>query len=1616
MAQQSISIDEYIKSRPSVFSLDEYAASRPRTMSLNDFASRAETAQKKREDETKQTLSAVIGDILEQFGYEALESASFGLIEKPETYQPHSKAAEVAGSIGSFGGLLLGPGKLLKGPQRLLGKTLTGGLTKVAGKTAGSLLGYGASEIGGMGLLGLASDLNADPTEMAENAKNFGIMGAVFGAAKMIHIPAHPILGGILRQFGGRALGAVAGMYPKEYFNKENLPHLVWQEALNTFFMAHKITPQEIISGRYADPKNRDKISQITEAVIDATAPSPTDPIEIGKEFFTKPVKQRVKFQDIVIDQNLVDEKTRSWYKSQIRMKKNPTVELDFDPGTKRYTAGKDFNSALAAVHDINMERLRAGEEVLDVVDAFVKQDSRYTKTRLTTPAQLAYKLAGKEKIDQEVLQKFEDADLMLMTVTKPTSNGKLTAIFSSTDKTPVEVGDNQILFKRDVALHDLVPVVAGKNLKDAAWKGRTIPTEDVYNKIAAMEQQVSAMEAVGDALEKGDIFKLKMMKGKLAKLQKSLESGKQAGMVTYEKMIPGEPTKDIYENIPKRDVSFQSESLQEVKKHLERTWGTVSIGRNGDVYKIDKSAIGRDRKRWVGTLSKVDDVFSYIEMHIEPERAVVPAPGKVVRGQFDLNKMYRNAIKSYRLVKSMPEQPIPKTHQLYLAKRFMNLGLGTADVTSLWRSLDIKNNKPQLRHLNLIEGRLRAMEQADQDTRMAILTQDLARKHKIEYVALTGDNKESQDNTEVAMRETIKNLWYKATEEYKKDPTGPSPLSRMITQHFLGGWMDVRNPMRVIEERTGLPTYRIYRKLSNAYHAKRVAHSEAMKKVVTFTRASAEDQRAVRTHYSRMFAGMDPDIKGLTEYQLSYVNAIDELMNGMRDAIFDYRYNMWKENVKRPRLERERQMFSLVGEQYEEAAKIKDPRVYKSQDNPDIKLKLDRMFELEEAIYNDKTPPDVRASSEKEFMLLRSTLMQEPYGLGLVREGAYLPEIFTHVNASGLTSGEKAMHIDALSKTHVKPKSIRLAKGEEINYEDMLLGEHEKVKNLSKQLELYTNSVLNLKYFDKPLRALDDVVDMFYKDFADAKPNAFGKDIPEARARSLYDFLQLYSVRLKGFPIKIGGLGRALKGTQTIFFRSLTVRPMLIVRNYPQRLVTAQNKWLLLKSMGSGKRFKNLPEEVKQLFDSEGPNEMEIFNNQFLEIESDYGWANKPVIGHIWKLAGEVGKLYALSDLNNRKFVFGRTWFGVNDLIQSFRNGKIDRSTMEQKAGVNKMKPLEQREFREDIETGNDAHAAFIMSRYHTVTSQWYYGRHERSFQEMTPEGETMTNLLTWSKSMAQQAYGTYERLTDGYKRYKILSSQGKTKAAHQALRQSLDATAQVAGLAIAGGVANALLNTISLNHQGRYQAYGADMFTWEMGGVTLEILTQFTTGLADLVSSFDGTPDERRKAFDNIWKMADNVAIRQLFPFAKSALSVIESATGRSYLSPVYTFFSKYEYGYPKGLQKVDRTVLEGFMHGLFSTDPNKSEAVRRWTFDKYRELEMEYARATNPAEKTYLWGRVEQYKYLNDLFMRYTPYEAQKIRTQQMVVQNQKKLADQIMQYQYNLEKKMRSLGKQ
>ena len=205
---------------------------------------------------------------------------------------------------------------------------------------------------------------------------------------------------------------------------------------------------------------------------------------------------------------------------------------------------------------------------------------------------------------------------------------------------------------------------------------------------------------------------------------------------------------------------------------------------------------------------------------------------------------------------------------------------------------------------------------------------------------------------------------------------------------------------------------------------------------------------------------------------------------------------------------------------------------------------------------------------------------------------------------------------------------------------------------------------------------------------------------------------------------------------------------------------------------------------------------------------------------------------------------------------------------------------------------------------------------------------------------------------------------------------QKAFDGSGKMIGLLLAGGLTNALLNKISFQVKPKFQSYGTDMFMWELGGVSLDIVKAFTDDLAAVVTSIDGTPEERKAAMDKSMKDLDNIAIRQMLPFSKNALAVVESFTGRSFISPLYEKWTKLIYGYPKQQTYVQRTMLEGIAHAVFSTDPNKTEDVRKYVFQKMIELDLK--RKEKSIFQPIIELMYQQYKHNNEMLMRYKPYE--------------------------------------
>jgi hypothetical protein len=247
--------------------------------------------------------------------------------------------------------------------------------------------------------------------------------------------------------------------------------------------------------------------------------------------------------------------------------------------------------------------------------------------------------------------------------------------------------------------------------------------------------------------------------------------------------------------------------------------------------------------------------------------------------------------------------------------------------------------------------------------------------------------------------------------------------------------------------------------------------------------------------------------------------------------------------------------------------------------------------------------------------------------------------------------------------------------------------------------------------------------------------------------------------------------------------------------------------------------------------------------------------------------------------------------------------------------------------------------------------------------------------------------------------------------------IKMMSDGASTMAGLAIAGWVANEALSAMGNKWGSKYKSYGVDAFAWEVGGVSFDIMKEVSETLGEVLTSFDGTDEDRRVAMEKAVKMFDNTMIRQMLPLMKNAFAFIESVTGRSYIQPLYELMTKYSAGYPKSKTYVQRNMLEGISHAVMATDPSKSEATRKHAFMKLKELESAYAKAKKPWSRAYLQSMIAKYKYLNDVYMRFQPYELAEDKLKKEWMRWHKEMSqDTLYDELYKSQKQMYSMGRQ
>ena len=588
----------------------------------------------------------------------------------------------------------------------------------------------------------------------------------------------------------------------------------------------------------------------------------------------------------------------------------------------------------------------------------------------------------------------------------------------------------------------------------------------------------------------------------------------------------------------------------------------------------------------------------------------------------------------------------------------------------------------------------------------------------------------------------------------------------------------------------------------------------------------------------------------------------------------------------------------------------------------------------------------------------LNAWLEGEANMLGLIEAGNYLPGVLSGKFDPKMHS-ELAQRMDSLSLTHLKSRGKEYHVEEPKKLQDFL-EEAFFAEPLNVIIHNYTRDIVNGAYLKAPLQKMDKLLGILNVDghLSAAKRSPFGKEY------SFMDMMRLYTHRVRGLPIKVGAIMKIVKMTQSVFFRSLVLRPRLWLRNLFQQFVTNPARKATLDPKYALKRLKSLPYDQQMRY-ARQVSQFESFARDWMMWDETQWLRKVPFIGRGVKIAEKVGKIYAHTDEINRGTVYAKVFLRGLDKMHEWAGGEKTKKSwnklMAQLNVHNIDEEIQRAQIKSLIAKGDYTESAARLGEFMATNSQWVYKRSGKSIWEMTGGGESFTNLITWSKGIGQRAGMIFKNLGEGFER--------------RDRRMIGAAGAELGGLMLSGYIAGEILAQLTVSHKKKYSDYGFDAFAWEFGGVGLDLVRGFTENIGNLVTSYDDPPEVRKKAFEEFAKYIDNIWIRQLLPFAKMGLGMAEAVTSQSYISPIYNLI------YKKGIMKVDRTLYEGIAHAFFASDPNKGKAVRDWAGKALQEWERKMRHATNPVSKAYATAKYKRYKYFDDLFSRYQPIEVYK-----------------------------------
>jgi len=1471
--QQTLSVSEYIKrSQAKPIPIEEYI--RRNTMAyvpVQDYVQSIE--DRSLSEEAMNAMSQfAIGFAENVMPKPSMVARMFGInAEETATAPPDNTVGSIARGVGDLAGFLVpmaGANKLLKATKP---EILYEQIGQQFGKKAANAAEWGVNQMVPMTAASLYTG-GGEPSAAAEGAE----MAATFAAVSLIN-PKSKMLGWVLRQVGGRALQAVEGKYDTNMFSKEQLANTVFNEALNTIFFTHGVTPKEILSGEYKNPKSKKLVDDLTEEVHQENQRIVTESVPIPISDYTKMQRMDISPENLDINQVIVDHEVATRYKKTLeRLEKEERdlgpILVDYDPATDKYRPAETENGNNLAVAYLTRaleEKRRLGDPAPITLPILIRTPRPDTKITYDTPV--------------EAVRKYIMAD----------ENGIINGdVLNKAQKTQYAILDSR--------------KEKGKRIKLLHWD-EPIVTLSPYEILFKVDNDFKlTIESVGDSL-----------KGKVFQGGTRSRSSKERNDIIL-------LNREINSMLERQEANASSAPPEGMRPS---TWGGVLDTELAHRLKIRK-----------GVLAQMQNAKNYL-----PEQEMLAAfkanKGVIETsfGKINIEQLGNEVTGVFKKIRAFPDMPISERY-ISSIRNVLNKFDMEWEPAQFFKAIgvvDAEGKVPIRMAQPLIESNLRALASLpDAASRHGFITDQILANHGIVRATVKKGTPEWVRQREIEAYEVVarKKMWERLKEESKKNPGGGSALQRALTIGVRKSLMDSRIAFAKIESDTGIPLYTIHRVISEGFSAKWVEQKYYESKLDNFIRMPQADQISVGEYYITRYNNGDYNViyDKLSDRARKFIGVVDEINQELAPDIVRWRHRTWMLQRENP-VERDHD------------------KAFKNQDEPEVK----------EWLANGSILYSMKDKSLYEAWI-KQTVSK---GYGLIDAGAYFPIQVMGAKSTELSRIGKLQNADSIGHGHILERgSFRGKDVEEFVLEQV----HE--KDMTLRYKNYISQILSLKHLSPGLDALNAVMQV-YPEMARAKRKGMFRESAESRAYTTEEYLKLYAMRVKGYPVKMDVLSSALKGAQLAFFKTLTVQPKLWLRNLPQMIVNFPSK-KFIDPRFMKMHFKNLPENVKGWLHSRGIDDADAFSHAYLELETTHSLAGNPIIKPIWRAADAIGRFYAYTDTINRKFVYTRSWYRGKFYIDKYLNKEIDLDKMENSLDIDKLMPIEQKEFRAAVQKGEADNAAFYIARWQTENSQWKYSRHERSLTEMTGGGEALSNLLVWPKSMIQHVSQTAYRFYDAAQRYQYVG--GIDGARGRAAKQMLHASAEVVGLALSGYVANKALETVTVTYGSKYQSYGLDMFSWQFGGVTNEILSEFSAKTAALL---DGTEKSRTD-----WiKMADNLFIRQMIPFSKQTLSLIETVTGKSYISPLYSLAGKLESGYWRGDEKVDRTLLEGITHAIFAADPNKSEQVRRYAWDKLNDLKSRYASSTG-ATKEYYAYQVKRYEYLTDLFMRYEPSKVQ------------------------------------